>query len=450
MARTYKRDSNGRFAGGGGGSSGGGSKRPAAKPVSRGVNRLTRDNAGKITSVGGEGATARGGRLKTAAGNKRATVTAKVSGGRAKGTISKKPRGISDSDKQSMQMAKALRSGKPNPAVDAVRRRQENSASSRRQANSLAKGNLLKTTEADRRNRAQSLATAQRKLSEMERTGSGLNRLSGSNTALLGQRAQVAALSKPLPEFRKPNRSDVVAKNRDALARRRAERQNAKTMSDFRARTSAAAIAQVGKENRSAAKPAAAAARTATPKAAKPAAAPKPAARRKPLTGVNDAVKGNLKGFKGLPVSLRSRSQAAAAQRQRNRKTIKSTEVIGARRGVTQTAGGGQKIRISKGKSEQMNLLTGRADTVTNLKVKAVPTNKGSAPGSKSRRRSFGTMTRKMETPASALGRRRLRVGGIEAARKKATPYNTKKAAKTKATRGKALKFYESQKQGRR
>lgn len=129
MARTYKRDGSGRFAGGGGGSSGGGSKRPAAKTVSRGVNRLTRDNAGKITSVGGSGATARGGRLKTAAGNKRATVTAKVAGGRAKGTISKKPRGISDSDKQSMQMAKALRSGKPNPAVDAVRRQQATAAS---------------------------------------------------------------------------------------------------------------------------------------------------------------------------------------------------------------------------------------------------------------------------------------------------------------------------------
>ena len=87
MARTYKRDSNGRFAGGGGGSSGGGSKRPAAKPVSRGVNRLTRDNAGKITSVGGEGATARGGRLKTAAGNKRAMQTAKVSVGSRAGTM---------------------------------------------------------------------------------------------------------------------------------------------------------------------------------------------------------------------------------------------------------------------------------------------------------------------------------------------------------------------------
>jgi hypothetical protein len=87
MARKYKRDGSGRFAGGGGGSSGGGSKRPAAKTVSRGVNRLTRDNAGKITSVGGEGATARGGRLRTAAGNKRAMQTAKVSGGSRVGTM---------------------------------------------------------------------------------------------------------------------------------------------------------------------------------------------------------------------------------------------------------------------------------------------------------------------------------------------------------------------------
>jgi hypothetical protein len=126
MGRTYKRDSNGRFAGGGGsgGGKGGGGSRPSAKPVQRSANRITRDNSGKITSVGGQGATARGGRLKTASGNQRAAQTAKVSGGKAKGTISKKRQGMSDSDKQSMQMAKALRSGKPNPAVDAVRRRQ--------------------------------------------------------------------------------------------------------------------------------------------------------------------------------------------------------------------------------------------------------------------------------------------------------------------------------------
>jgi hypothetical protein len=77
MARTYKRDANGRFAGGGGSTRSG---RPAAKPVSRGKNRITRDNAGRIASVGGEGATARGGRLRTAAGNKRAVQTARIKG----------------------------------------------------------------------------------------------------------------------------------------------------------------------------------------------------------------------------------------------------------------------------------------------------------------------------------------------------------------------------------
>ncbi len=76
MARTYKRDSRGRFAGGGGSSGG----RPAARSAPRGKNRLTRDNSGRITSVGGDGATARGGRLRTAAGKQRAVRTAKIKG----------------------------------------------------------------------------------------------------------------------------------------------------------------------------------------------------------------------------------------------------------------------------------------------------------------------------------------------------------------------------------
>ncbi len=73
--RTYKRDGNGRFASTG---TSGKKSRPPAKSVSKGVNKLTRDNAGKITSVGGDGATARGGRLKTAAGNLRATQTKRL------------------------------------------------------------------------------------------------------------------------------------------------------------------------------------------------------------------------------------------------------------------------------------------------------------------------------------------------------------------------------------
>ena len=130
MARTYKRDGNGRFAGGGGSSGGGGGKRPAAKSVSRGVNRLTRDNAGKITSVGGSGATARGGRLKTAAGNKRAMQTAKVSGvsraGTMKGKIKRDPGAagkvgqVGQSKSAPKPTATAL-GGRLNPANKALR-----------------------------------------------------------------------------------------------------------------------------------------------------------------------------------------------------------------------------------------------------------------------------------------------------------------------------------------
>jgi hypothetical protein len=78
--RTYKRDGNGRFASTG---TSGKKSRPPAKTVAKGVNKLTRDNSGKITSVGGNGATARGGRLRTASGNLRATQTTRIAGGRA-------------------------------------------------------------------------------------------------------------------------------------------------------------------------------------------------------------------------------------------------------------------------------------------------------------------------------------------------------------------------------
>ena len=88
MARTYKRDARGRFAGSGGGGSGGRGGRPATKRVSRETNRLTRDNAGRITGQGGSGATARGGRLKTAGGNQRATQLDRLKG-QIGGTVSR-------------------------------------------------------------------------------------------------------------------------------------------------------------------------------------------------------------------------------------------------------------------------------------------------------------------------------------------------------------------------
>ena len=50
------------------------------------ARRYSRDNRGRFAPTG-SGATARGGRLRTAAGNKRATVTAKVAGGSRVGTM---------------------------------------------------------------------------------------------------------------------------------------------------------------------------------------------------------------------------------------------------------------------------------------------------------------------------------------------------------------------------
>ena len=50
------------------------------------ARRYARDNRGRFSSTG---ATARGGRLRTAAGNKRATETTKLSGGKASGTVAK-------------------------------------------------------------------------------------------------------------------------------------------------------------------------------------------------------------------------------------------------------------------------------------------------------------------------------------------------------------------------
>lgn len=187
MARTYKRDSRGRFAGGGGGGGG----RPAARKAPRGTNRLTRDNAGKITGAG-DGATARGGRLRTAGGSLRATQTARLKGAGGK-----------------------LRGG--------------------------AKG------------------------------------------------AKVAG-------------------------------------------------------------------------------------RQRPLTGVNAAVKGNLAGFKGLPVSLRNRKQAGAAQRERNRRLFEFSRGSLGYDGSTSNRG----LKVKKTTVNQGNLLTGKTERVT---VRTRPKRTGSLIG---------------------------------------------------------------------
>ena len=56
------------------------------------ARKYTRDNAGRFSS-GGTGATARGGRLKTASGKKRATQTSRIATAPKAGTVAK-PKGL--------------------------------------------------------------------------------------------------------------------------------------------------------------------------------------------------------------------------------------------------------------------------------------------------------------------------------------------------------------------
>lgn len=87
--------------------------------------------------------------------------------------------------------------------------------------------------------------------------------------------------------------------------------------------------------------------------------------RMRPLRGVNAAVKGNIAGFKGLPVSLRSRGQAGAAYRFKTNQLGKSTAASigfnaaiarGQRGGVAQSA---PRNVFRAGKSAQLNLMGG-------------------------------------------------------------------------------------------
>lgn len=82
--RSYVRDGRGRFASTG---TTGTKAKPAARRAQRGTNRLTRDNSGKITGVGKNGATARGGRLRTAAGNQRGAVLDRLKRAPMAGTV---------------------------------------------------------------------------------------------------------------------------------------------------------------------------------------------------------------------------------------------------------------------------------------------------------------------------------------------------------------------------
>lgn len=265
------------------------------------ARRYARDNRGRFASGGG-GATARGGRLRTAAGNKRKTQTMQASAA-PKGTIGK-PRGLKPAVKPAAKAGAAdqksgtvaLSQVKRYNALDRARRKEK-------QTYSRELSRVTGSTDRRRANAAMPKADlASRKISRIEST---MRKLSNSpNTPNVPV----------LPQAKKVGERITGRRN---LYRR------------VTPTTQAPRVANTVSRSRLTPKP----------------------SRRKPLTGVNSVVGRNVAAFKGLPVSLRSRKQAASAQAARRRGLLSRNDV---------STGG----TFKRGVNRQPNLLTGRVDRV--------------------------------------------------------------------------------------
>jgi len=266
--RTYKRDGNGRFASTG---TSGKKSRPPAKSVAKGVNKLTRDNAGKITSVGGDGATARGGRLRTASGNLRATQTTRIAGGRA-GMVGKGGK---------LKGSKVLPTTRltDNSRLPASQRPGSMTNTLRSVMGSLAKQDAKRIREVEaitgQKVRATKSNVGTAASNRVKATGAGSKSVSQTLRAGLRELAQSDARTMR-------GMAEIVRNSTPKLS-------------------GGKGLSARGKL-RPAANP-------------KPAQLPAATGRRKPLKGVGEVVKRNLTGFAGMPVEIRSRKQAAAAQR---------------------------------------------------------------------------------------------------------------------------------------
>jgi hypothetical protein len=95
----------------------------------------------------------------------------------------------------------------------------------------------------------------------------------------------------------------------------------------------------------------------------KPAVLPITSERRKPLKGIGAAIKGNLRGWTGLPVEIRSRKRSAATQRYRSNELGKKIAAsIGFNQAVSQRktfAESSKRIVFKRGNMRQFNLFGG-------------------------------------------------------------------------------------------
>jgi len=384
MARRYNRDSRGRFASGGGG----GSRRPAARGISRGTNRLTRDNSGRITSVGGDGATARGGRLRTTSGKQRATQTARISGGRAAGTVTRSG---------ARRTAAAAAAVKP----AAVSKRQESLRKGAERNNARADkiDAKVKALETEYRSKGSNFYTQPVKTRERDRMHEKMQQAVKlrDEAASLRQKARNAnrmadRIKPPAPPKSSNGNSRMERAIRNEAAGSTSFRRNPKGYQKRITALTAQKIYKTGditgelslrqRVGRGFRLPRDQRPNPTNPTTRAAAAAAKPV-RRQPLRGVNAAVASNPAGFKGLPVSLRSRSRAGAAYRAKVNQLGKSTaasrgfnEAIarGQRGGVAQSA---PRTVFRQGRMAQMTL-SGKVEQVRGGRIRPVGTRSSS------------------------------------------------------------------------
>lgn len=195
------------------------------------ARQYARDNRGRFSSTG---ATARGGRLRTAAGNKRATVTARLTGSGPKGTVGK-PKGLKPQDGGKLKKgaaakpavpvaAKATRvGGRLNPASKADRaatKKVEQAMSRERAARSTAMRTQGPFSSPARQKANQDLENASRETASAIQTRRNI-------------RAQFPVQTKT-PTIRGPRIASTVAKPASTISQRQRAQSNLAKAEDKR------------------------------------------------------------------------------------------------------------------------------------------------------------------------------------------------------------------------
>jgi len=296
------------------------------------ARKYARDNRGRFASRGG-GATARGGRLKTASGKKRATQTMQAGGAKPSGAIKgrvKRDPGAAGKIGQSRPTApKATKTRKKGISFDKVAR---------------ISGRVNDVTNAARnKSGVKSLNAVEvgvRAKAFLTRKAGGMSGMVGKNFAEQQAVVRSGLTSRPRYSTQKPNRNKPLRYNSLGQDKARAATQRANqppaTPKPAVSRPASRMIGRrelIGRNTATGKAPTSAKARRVASTMRKP--APRPAAsaagRRQPLRG-GAAFARNPKGFKGLPVVGRTKRESRAVQKFRRESILDRTRQFGTRK----------------------------------------------------------------------------------------------------------------------